>query len=586
MRNRKLWSLLLCAAMLLSVVAPAAAEDAPENGIVRIYFWGEPTETDLAAIAYTEETYQIKVDWEYVAWDSLDVRALTDINSGESPDLMVLHNQNFPRVAIQKLVKPVEELNQELYNHPLLASASAGARNIYVFGGKCYAAGGAAAPRYVFFNKTMFEDYGLDTPLELFEEGKWNWDTFRQCAMDVMDYDEEGNVTVWGFESWVYDMWVLANGGKFVEYTEDGGIELRLNDEKTIRALQFMQDGYYKDKFFKPDGGSTHTTDFVAGRCAMIADGLYRVNDFVAGGMKDEWDFVPVPAGPDNEAGFIPGNSDGWAICSSAKNPDGALMYLIGREEYSELHKDEVTGVLALLTDEQRARNEMYTTGEKAGLLVTNGFEGIGNIRNQQWSWWDAIFNGTPIVTANETNAPVFQAEIDVTLSDLVPKTKVEFAGLPVIDFEGETASYVLGTVPDGSGWGNSAFEIVEDGIEGKSLKITRDEGSEWQMAARTDCDLWTFPSYGHTYRITFDYRMLSDMGEGGYFYVCLRPAAEIANGAVNFGWATSSTLKAGDEGTFECVIGVDQQTDPLCIVLGGFLNGDILIDNLAIADN
>ena len=54
----------------------------------------------------------------------------------------------------------------------------------------------------------------------------------------------------------------------------------------------------------------------------------------------------------------------------------------------------------------------------------------------------------------------------------------------------------------------------------------------------------------------------------------------------MNFGWATSSTLKTGDEGTFECVIGVDQQTDPLCIVLGGFLNGDILIDNLAIADN
>ena len=583
---KKLYSVLLCLCLLLAVAGTGLAEDAPENGVVRIYFWGEPSETDLAAIAYTEETYKIKVDWEYVAWDSLDVRALTDINAGDSPDLMVLHAQNFPRVAVQKLVKPADELNQELYNNPVLAASSAGARRNYVYGGKCYAAGGSAAPRYIFFNKTMFEDYGLETPLELYEAGNWNWDTFRQCAMDIMDYDTEGNVTVWGFESWVYDMWVMANGGNFVEYTEDGGIRLSISDEKTVRALQFIQDGYYKDKFIKPDGNITHTTDFIAGKCAMIADGLYRSNDIVAGGMKDEWDFVPVPNGPDNDEGLVPGNSDGWAVCSTAKNPDGALMYLIGRAEYAEMHKDDPDIGYTFLSAEQKARDAEYTTGEKADKVNIGRLEGIGNIRNLQWAWWDAIFNGTPVSTANETNASVFQAEIDVTLNDLTPKTKAAFEGLPVIDFEAETAAWVLGTVPDGSGWGNSAFEVVDDGIQGKSLQILRDQGSEWQMAARTDCDQWTFPSYGHTYTITFDYRMLSDMGESGYMYVCLRPAAEIANGGVNFGWATTPTLKAGDEGTFECTIGVDQQTDPLCIVIGGYLNGDMLIDNLAIAEN
>lgn len=579
---KKLVSLLVCAAMLLSFCCAALAEDTPANGVVRIYLWGEPTEEELAAIAYTEEKYQIKVDWEYVAWESLDVRVITDINSNDQPDLMSMHAENFPRVAVQKLVMPVSELNQELYNNATLAAASAAARNNYVFAGQEYAVGGFADPVFIFYNKTMFEDYGMETPLELYEKGEWNWDTFRQCAMDIMDYDEEGNPTVWGFETWEYDMWVLANGGEFVHYDPDGNITLTLNDSKTVRALQFMQDGYYKDKYFKPDGNVTHTTDFTTGKCAMIADGLYRILDF-QGVMKDEWDFVPVPAGPDNAEGYLPGTANGWAVCAGAKNPDGALLYLIGRAEYDEMTKDTPAGAYALLTEEQLERANLYTTGEKSTLIRTPRLQGIGNIVNLQWAWWDEVRNGTPIATANETYAPIFQAEIDVTLADIVPKVKEEFAGLPVIDFEGETASYVVETTPEDTKWGNLSFEVVEDGIEGKSLKIVHDPTQEWQLAARTDSDKWTFPSYGHSFKISFDYRMLTDMGDGGYFYICLRPGNEIANGGVNFGWATSENMKAGAEGTFECTISVDQQTDPLCIVLGGYLNGDMLVDNLKI---
>lgn len=182
-----------------------------------------------------------------------------------------------------------------------------------------------------------------------------------------------------------------------------------------------------------------------------------------------------MPVGPDNPEGYLPGTANGWTVCAGAKNPDGALMYLIGRAEYAEMTKDTSTGTYALLTDEQRARAELYTTSDKSGLIYTSGLQGIGNIANLQWAWWDEVRNGTPIATANETHAPIFQAEIDMTLADVLPKVKQEFAGLPVIDFEGETASYMLETTPEDTKWGNLSFEVVEDGIDGKSLKIVRD---------------------------------------------------------------------------------------------------------------
>lgn len=96
MSIKKVLSLLLCAAMLLSLVSAAAAEDAPENGVVRVYLWGDPDADELAAIAYTEETYKIKVDWSVVAWEALDQQVVNDINAGDVPDLMTLHAQNFP----------------------------------------------------------------------------------------------------------------------------------------------------------------------------------------------------------------------------------------------------------------------------------------------------------------------------------------------------------------------------------------------------------------------------------------------------------------------------------------------------------
>ena len=251
-------------------------------------------------------------------------------------------------------------------------------------------------------------------PRELYDAGEWNWDTFRQSALAIMEYDAEGNVTVWGFGSWVYDLWIISNGGSLVENMSEGGVRLTLDDPKAMRGLQFMQDGYFKDKYFNPTGHKTHTTDFVSGKCAMIADGMYRVLEFAS--MKDEWDFVPVPVGPDNTTGTLPGNCDGWAVTVGAKNPDGALMYLIGTAEYYEENPEE-DSIVQGFSEEQKTLYDEYVYGDATMLIESNRLEGVGNIKQLQWNWWEQIFFGLPIATVNAIFAPVFQAEIDAMMS-------------------------------------------------------------------------------------------------------------------------------------------------------------------------
>ena len=45
----------------------------------------------------------------------------------------------------------------------------------------------------LFYNKTMFENYGLMTPNEYYEMGEWNWETFLDVAEQLsVDFDYDG----------------------------------------------------------------------------------------------------------------------------------------------------------------------------------------------------------------------------------------------------------------------------------------------------------------------------------------------------------------------------------------------------------
>lgn len=416
MRNKKFWSILLCLSMLMTMLcfpANALADDEPANGVVRLYFWYDLTESDLESIAWVEDRYDIKVEWEIVAYEMLYPRMVTEVANGTGPDLIFLTNQRFPMVALKGLVRPIDELNQEIINNPLLLENAKMAREYYSFGGKSYAVRGNVEPRWIFFNETMFEDYGMETPLELYEAGEWTMDAFRQCAIDIMDYDEDGNVTTWGFGTWVYDMWFVTNGGAMAVETGDGGVKLTLDDPRTIWGYEFLQNGYFKDKFIKPNGNKNLDTDFVTGQTAMTAESIWRVKNFT--NMKDEWDFVPVPVGPDNEEGILPGQCDAWGITTCSKNPEGALLYLLGMEEYAAEHPGDEAD-LYNFTEEQAARYRQYTTNEALAKVQGNLLEGLLADPNLLWSYWDQVINGMPIATINAIFEPVYQAELDVLL--------------------------------------------------------------------------------------------------------------------------------------------------------------------------
>lgn len=68
-------------------------------------------------------------------------------------------------------------------------------------------------------------------------------------------------------------------------------------------------------------------------------------------------------------------------------------------------------------SEEQKTLYDEYVYGDATMLIESNRLEGIGNIKQLQWNWWEQIFFGLPIATVNAIFAPVFQAEIDAMMS-------------------------------------------------------------------------------------------------------------------------------------------------------------------------
>jgi ABC-type glycerol-3-phosphate transport system substrate-binding protein len=553
-----------------------------------VYFWNEITDIQRGFFDFFETNYNGKVDYSVIAWDQLDIRVLTDISSGTSPDLVFLHDRNFPRVVIQQLIAPLSSLNQELVNHPVLADNNVGIRNYFSWGGEQYAVSGSANRVLTFFNKTLFEDLDMKNPLDHYNEGTWNFDTFRELAMAACeDTTDSGTFDRYGFGSWKYELFPMANGGNFVQYTADGSIRLTLDDPKLVLGLEFMQDGYFKDKFIHPDGNLTWETDFTTGKMAMVADSSYIISRFVYR-LRDEWDFVPFPLGPDNDGSQIPATVNASGISATARNPDGALYYLIAQHEYGQT-LERYTEYRPFLSEEQLERLYQYEN-DRVFLdnVSSSRYQGIGDMWNKQWNFWFSVFAGTPIATAVSAFEPIFQAEINIALADNKPPEFIPFEPLPKIDFEDGSLDWVTDSVTVGGitdSWGNERFELIDraDAIEGTSLLITRDHSEDWQFAFATNHEKWFIPAFGHTYEVSFDYKMLSDMSAEGFFFVSLRPPEAIWDDLVSFGETRVSGLRAGDTGTFRATIAINLVTNPLVLYVGGFQNGDMVIDNITI---
>ena len=253
------------------------------------------------------------------------------VMSGESPDIVASHS-GFPALAVNDTIVPVNDMiDFSLQITKPLESAYQAVRynnNHYMLPVL------SINTSSVVYNKKIFEDNEMPTPRELYEQGKWDWNAFRESAIKLtLDEDADGNPERWGLGmvGWQSSRLALTTGKNIVKI--DGtNIQSNLADADIEKSFSFLFNLVYNDKAASPNRDMFFCHDGLDnGKIAMV-----MTADFIGTNPKfmktlktsGTLEFVPYPKYPEASEYFSPGYVTGYFIPAGADNIDGVKAFI------------------------------------------------------------------------------------------------------------------------------------------------------------------------------------------------------------------------------------------------------------------
>lgn len=351
----------------------------------------------LDAVPYFEAKYGGKVNIIYAAWGDMTETVLALQKAGDAPDLFEVYDTNMYNMILSGVISPLDDLTTDAdYSYYDVE------KSLFSWKGSVYAIPLKPYAFYIMFNRDMFELEGLKAPDELFQEGNWNWSTFKDSCLALTKITG-GEMVQGGFGSYqdVILYFMYANGGSLLNIdTLNGTVTSNLNSVETQNTLDFLVS--LKDCFvYDPDALAKW---FDVGKLAMVRGKEFPVD------LPFEVGAVPLPVGDDYDGKNLVVYPQGMAVPTGAKNPEGAVAFMrvvnelqkevgdakeairMGQENYDLMYADDVQIVYAY----DKCLNEIDIL--------------IASITNY-------IHDGVPAATINANMDPAINAKINLMLN-------------------------------------------------------------------------------------------------------------------------------------------------------------------------
>lgn len=260
----------------------------------------------------------------------------------------------------------------------------------------------------LYYNKDIFDEYGLDYP-----DGNWDHDDYLAAMKRLTrDHDGDGQIDLWG--SMLDVSWdriqVHANGwgGHFVD--PDDPTHCLMCEPEALAAMEWIRARMWDDRVMATplDVQNMSTRQaFIAERVAMVEDGSWALKDILAG-ANFRVGVVPFPAGPVRRVTLA--TTDGFAIYAGTKYPDAAwelLKFLVDQDYGRAMARANfLQPARASLVDDWAAfiRAEFpgkigdwdiaaFADGHVRGYSVTTEvFANMVDAKRMAYSAWDQIF--------------------------------------------------------------------------------------------------------------------------------------------------------------------------------------------------
>lgn len=330
--TKRFLAMLLAVIMSMAMFCTASAEgvdmlgkETLENPNVTIAaYWAISDQVILDAIAEFESKYGGKVTVNVVGWNKGANAIQEAMATGDMFDLVFTEgNARFPGDAVAELYQPIDQWLD--YNAFDKASLDA-----FLYKGDHYVFTNYAitSPYLIIYNKTIFEEEGMETPVELFNRGEWTYAKFLEyMEYFTRDLDGDGATDQWGLGArYKRQNFGHANDGYPIKEIEDGKLAVAIDSEGTIQWYEFLT------AFNQLDGSCPQDSTLATRGCVMYSEAGPSAGVPSAEETTDEFDFVPIPT-YDGRLATTPVWDNGYAMVKGAPNPEGAgvLMAMIGK---------------------------------------------------------------------------------------------------------------------------------------------------------------------------------------------------------------------------------------------------------------
>ena len=331
--TKRFLALLLTVIMSMAMFSFASAEGVDMLGketlenpnVTIVHYWDITDEVILQAIADFEAKYGGKVTVRACGWNK-GAKAIEEAMATNNMfDLVFTEgNARFPGDAVSELYQPIDAYID--YNAFDKASLDA-----FLYKGDHYVFTNYAitSPYLIIYNKTMFEEEGLETPVELFDKGEWTYAKFIEYKdYFTRDTDGDGELDQWGLAPrYKRQNFGFANDAFVVKEVGNGELAVAIDSPETIQWYEFLT------AFNKTNNSCAGDGDWLLNRtAAMYSEAGPSAGVPSAELTTDEFDFVPIPT-YDGRLATTPVWDNGFALVKGAPNPEGAavLMAMIGK---------------------------------------------------------------------------------------------------------------------------------------------------------------------------------------------------------------------------------------------------------------
>lgn len=277
-----------------------------------------------------KEEYNAKIEVEIVPDAEIMTKLATYISSDMSPDLVDRRDNTFPYFIGRSMYEPLDSYMD--MSAPQWASV-ADILEGYAVKGKHYYYPWSyiASGNFMIYNRALFEEFGVDDPVELYNAGQWTWNEFYQCMIDFVSRNDIVDDPI-GLYGHLGTAFINTTGKAIVSY-ENGLLVNNMRSTEVERAQAFLE-GLRKEGLSHLMYGEYNNVahePVLYGYAAFQSMGDWKIADYAAIQKNDEdvdIMFLPYPRDPAADQYYYSSGTFGYLVPAGSKNAELGAAFI------------------------------------------------------------------------------------------------------------------------------------------------------------------------------------------------------------------------------------------------------------------